>query len=299
MPRDARRRRGSLGAAGIVALAALAGMVGAGCGGTKRPVAGSDQELYQAAEADLANKRYDTARQNLQRLINQFPDSELVAEARLRSARALFQQERYEEARADYQRFLELFPEHERVDEARYFTGVSYFQQMERVDRDQSFARQALAQFQIVLQTMPDSPYAKDAADRAAVCRRRLAEKELYVGRFYFKRGEYGAAANRFNAILVEYTGIGLDDEALYYKGEALWRLEQREAGAQAFRRLVREFPESPWAPDAAGRLGVALVKPVRANVEDSRPWTQRVRNWWDEVLRSIFDTPMLQETPR
>jgi outer membrane protein assembly factor BamD len=268
----------------------------AACAGTKQEAARSDQELYQTAEEDLQKKKFDDARQSLQKLINQFPESELVAEARLKSARALYNQDRFEEARAEYQRFLELFPEHERVDEARYFTGMAYFRQMERVDRDQSFARQALTQFQTIGKTMPDSQYAEDALGKVAICRRRLADKEMYVGEFYFKRAQYSAAVNRFNTVLVEYPGIGLDDEALYLKAEALWQLEQREAAAEAFGRIVRDFPESSRAPAAAGRLGVALVKPVRPKVEDTRPLSERVRSWWNELVRSIFDTPILQQ---
>ena len=274
-------------------------VMAAGCAGAKKEAARNEQELYQSAQADLEKQKYEDARQSLQRLINQYPDSELVSEARLRSAKALYNQERYEEARAEYQRFLELFPEHERIDEARYFTGMSHFRQMERVDRDQSFARQALDQFQIITKTMPDSAYAEDAAQKAAICRQRLAEKEMYVGGFYFKRAEYSAAVNRYNTVLTEFGGIGLDDEALYYKGEALWRLEQREASAEAFRRIVREFPESAYAPPAASRLGIPLVKPVRPKVEDTRPWGERARSWWNEFVRSLFDTPILKEPSR
>ena len=273
-------------------------VVAGGCAGAKKePQAGSDQELLQNAETELKGKKYEDARQSLQRLINQYPDSELVAEARLRSAKALFDQERYEEARAEYQRFLELFPEHERIDEARYYIGLSHFRQLEGVDRDQSSAQHALSQFQTLLKTMPDSTYAEDAAVKVAICRHRLAEKEMYVGGFYFQRAQYGAAVNRFNTVLKDYAGIGLDDGALYYKGEALWRLEQREASAQTFQRIVREFPESPFAPQAASRLGVVLVKPVRPKVEDTRPWSERVKSWWSEVVRSLVDTPILQDT--
>jgi len=98
--------------------------------------------------------------------------------------------------------------------------------------------------------------------------------------------------------VLADYSGIGLDDEALYYKGEGLWRLEQKEAAVQAFRRLVQEFPESPYAPPAASRLGVTLVKPTRPKVTDTRPLTERMKSWWDELTRSIFDTPILKDGP-
>ncbi len=295
----ARRRSRGCPRVWVVGVGTLVAVMAAGCAAPKKEVVRNEQELYQSAEADIQKKKYEDARQSLQKLINQYPDSELVSEARLQSAKSLYNQERFEEARAEYQRFLELFPEHERIDEARYFTAMSYFRQMERVDRDQSFARQALTQFQVITKTMPDSTYAEDAAQKAAICRQRLAEKELYVGDFYFKRAEYSAAVNRYDTVLTEYAGIGLDDEALYYKGEALWRLEQREASAQTFRRLVREFPESAYAPPAASRLGIPLVKPVRPKVEDARPWGERVRGWWNEFVRSLFDTPILKEPSR
>src|SRR5574341_2424996 len=103
---------------------------------SKRPEAasGSDQELLSRAEASIARKKHDEGRKNLQRLINQFPESELVPVARLNVGRSFFNEKRYDEARAEYQRFIELFPRHEQVEEAQYYTGLSYFRQMEKVD---------------------------------------------------------------------------------------------------------------------------------------------------------------------
>jgi outer membrane protein assembly factor BamD len=276
----------------------LGAAVAAGCGATKREAVRNEQDLIQSAEDDLQKKRFEDAHQSLQKLINQYPDSDLVAEARLKSAKSLFTQARYEEARAEYQRFLELFPEHERIDEVRFYMGFAYFRQMEAVDRDQSAARQAIQQFDIIAKTMPDSAYAKDAAEKAAFCRRRLADKEMYIGAFYFKRDQYTAAANRFAVVLKDYPGIGVDDEALYYKAESLWRLEQREAAAQDFRRLVQDFPESPLAPAAAARIGVALSGRSRTATKSEvvLPWGERVRTWWDDLVRTIFDTPILQQ---
>jgi hypothetical protein len=44
---------------------------------SKRPetAGGSDQELLSRAEAAIARKKHDEGRTNLQRLINQFPES--------------------------------------------------------------------------------------------------------------------------------------------------------------------------------------------------------------------------------
>ncbi|MFQ5657078.1 MAG: outer membrane protein assembly factor BamD [Candidatus Methylomirabilales bacterium] len=185
----------------------------------------------------------------------------LEARSLLDKARSAFEEEKYHEARGLYLGFLNLFPRHELVGEAHYFLGLSYFNEMLDVDRDQSFTRRALKHFEAVLQKA-DSPYAVEARAKLDPCRRRLAEKELYVGTFYMRRGRYAAALGRFETILDKYQGNGLDDQALFYKGEALLRLERQEEAQAAFRDLLEDHPGSPVVKKAASRL-VDLV-PVR-----------------------------------
>jgi outer membrane protein assembly factor BamD len=258
----------------------------------------SDQELLRSAEAQLQRRRYEDARKDLQQLMNQYPESDLLAAARLASARALYLEKKYEEARAEYQRFLELYPQNERADEAHYYLAMSYFRQADTPDRDQSFTRKALDEFDLLLTQMPDSQYAADARERRLVARRKLAEKELYVGTFYFSRNNYGAAVARFNTLLSLYGGAGFDDQALYYLGESLWQLEQRDAARVAFRRVVEEHSQSEWAAAAAARLGVTLVrtgppKPKGPGAID-RLW-QGLQETWNELADTVKDYRIFQ----
>lgn len=225
---------------------------------------GSDQELLNRADAAISRNKNDEGRKSLQRLINQYPESELIPTARLNLGRSYMNEKRYEEARAEYQRFIELFPQHERVDEARYYIGLSYFRQREKTDRDQSLSRKAIAEFQILTNEFRESQYAADARAKIAECRRQLADKELYIGTFYFNRGAYGAAIKRFETILKEYPGSGYDDQALYYLGESLWELEQKSAAKATYERLIAQSPDSDLALLAAKRIGVTLVQDPR-----------------------------------
>ena len=244
--------------------------------------AGSDQELLSRADAALGRKKYEEARKSLQRLINQYPESDLVPTARLNVARAYFNEKKYDEARGEYQRFIELFPQHERVDEARYYMGLSFFHQMEKSDRDQTLSKKAIAEFQTLVTEFRDSQYTPDARAKLAQCRKRLAQRELYVGTFYFNRGAYGAAIKRFEAILKEYPGSEYDDQVLYYLGESLWELEQKGAARVAFQRLVSQFPESEMAPAAATRLGVTLA---------ANPRRKKPPGVFSTVLATVTDT--------
>ena len=186
----------------------------------QRETARSDQDLLRSAEAQMQRRRYEDAHKDLQRLMNQYPESDLLAAARLTSARSLYLDRKYDEARAEYQRFLELHPQHERSDEAHYYLGMAYFRQADSPDRDQTFSKKALEHFDVLLTQMPDSQYAPDVRDRRTQARRKLAEKEVYVGTFYFDRENYASAAGRFSALLAQYDGAGFDDVALYYLGE-------------------------------------------------------------------------------
>jgi outer membrane protein assembly factor BamD len=253
----------------------------------------SDQELMQSAEAEMERHNYGDARKDLQRLMNQFPDSELVTSARLASAKAPYMEKKYDEARAEYQRFLDLHPQHERADEAHYYLAMAYFRQSDSPDRDQSFTRKALDEFDLLINQMPDSQFTPDARERRVQCRRKLAEKELYVGTFYFDRGYYGAAVGRFTRLLADYPAAGFDDAALYYLGESLWKLEQKDEARSAFQRVVQEYSQSEWAPQAAARLGVTLVRtgPPRPKGPGAidRMWVG-IKESWDELLDSMKD---------
>jgi outer membrane protein assembly factor BamD len=265
---------------------------------TRREASRSDQDLLRSAEAQIERRKFGEARKDLQQLINQYPESELLAAARLASAKSLYLARKYEEARTEYQRFLELHPQHDRTDEAHYYLGMTYFRQSDTADRDQSTTRKALDEFDLLVKQMPDSQYVADSRERIAVARRKLAEKEAYVGTFYFNRGEYAAASARFGVVLNEYPGAGFDDQALYYLGESLWQLEQKTPARAAFQRLVDEHSQSPWAAPAARRLDTTLVR-TGAPVPPppglvSRMWSG-LKEGWTELVDTVRDYQIFQ----
>jgi outer membrane protein assembly factor BamD len=257
----------------------------------RRESAQSDQALLRSAESDIQQKRYDDARKNLQRLMNQYPDSELVTSARLALAKALYLDKKYEEARTEYQRFLELHPQSDRADEAHYYLGMAYFRMADTPDRDQTATQKALEEFDIVLKQFPDSQYVSDSQQRAVAARKKLAEKEVYVAVFYFSRGNYSAAAARAAGALQRYPGSEFEDQALYYLGESLWRLEQKDEARVAFQRLVQDHSQSEWAPAAAARLSTALVRTGQPKPPGPGMWDQMkqaMQETWEELADTV-----------
>lgn len=292
------RERGARCARGVLLLAALF-LCLEGCAiydklygpPPRREAAQSDQALLRSAEADIQRKRYEGARKNLQRLMNQYPDSELIVSARLTLAKALYLDKKYEEARTEYQRFLELHPQSERADEAHYYLGMTYFRMADTPDRDQTATQKALEEFDILLKQMPDSPFVPDAQQRAVTARKKLAEKEVYVAVFYFSRENYAAAAARAAGALQRYPGSEFEDQALYYLGESLWRLEQKDEARAAFQRLVQDHAQSEWAPVAARRLATTLVRTGQPKPEGPgmmEQVKQALQETWDELADTV-----------
>lgn len=262
---------------------------------------GSDRELMSLADTAFALKKYDDGRKHLQRLINQFPESELVPTARLIVGRTYFDEKRYDEARAEYQRFIELFPQHEQLDEAQYYTALSYFRQIEKVDRDQTMTRKAVKEFRTLISEYRSSQFVPDAQAMLTESQRQLANRELFVGKFYFHRAAYGAAISRFESVLKEFPGFEYDDQALYYLGESLWELEQKEPAKAAFQRLIAEFPDSDMTPQAAKRIGVAFVqnpqrtKPSASFLSNARAtMSDTMSELKDSILDSAIWAPAL-----
>lgn len=257
----------------------------------RRESAQSDQALLRSAEADIQRKRYEDARKNLQRLMNQYPDSELITSARLALAKALYLDKKYEEARTEYQRFLELHPQSDRADEAHYYLGMTNFRMADAADRDQTTTQKALEEFDIVIKQFPDSQYVADARERGRAARKKLAEKEVYVADFYFSRGNYAAAAARAAGVVQRYPGSEFEDQALYYLGESLWRLEQKDEARAAFERLVQEHSQSSWAPLAAARLSTTLVRTGQPKPPGPGMWDQMkqaMQETWEELADTV-----------
>lgn len=265
---------------------------------TRHEAQRNDQDLLRSAEASMDRRQYEDARKDLQRLMNQYPDSELVTAARLASAKALYMGKKYDEARAEYQRFLDLHPQHERADEAHYYLGMSYFRQADSADRDQTYTRKALDEFDLLVSQMPDSQYTPDARERRGQCRRKLAEKELSVGIFYFNHGDYAAAAGRLKSLLAQYPRDGFEDTTLYYLGESLWKLEQKDEARAEFKRVVDEYSQSEWASPAAARLGVALVRTAPPRPKGPGPMDRMwegLKETWNELADTMKDYKIFQ----
>ena len=86
-------------------------------------------------------------------------------------------------------------------------------------------------------------------------CRRKLADHELYVAKFYMKRDKFLAAAARADALLRNYSGLGLDAVALEISARSHAALGNATEARVALEKLIEQFPDTREAADAADLL--------------------------------------------
>jgi outer membrane protein assembly factor BamD len=192
---------------------------------------------------------------------NKHPYSRLATGAELRVADIYFKRETYIEAQAAYQIFKELHPRHSNSDYVTFRLGMSYFMQLPpTIDRDLGQAHKAILYFDEVIRAFPQSQYVEQAQKQKEKARRMLADKELYIADFYFKREHFQSALPRYEKVLVLYTTEGVEPKALMGAGLAAAGAGDLDKGGRYLNRLLENYPssgEANLAKEAKVKYGI------------------------------------------
>jgi outer membrane protein assembly factor BamD len=223
----------------------------------ERPV----EELYNEAQDLLENGDPRQAGQAFEEVERQHPYSQWATRAQLMSAYAFYEANNYDEAIAAAERFVELHPGHEDVPYAYYLIGISYYEQISDVGRDQKMTERALEAFDELVRRFPDSRYARDGELKADLARDHLAGKEMSIGRYYLRRGQYLAAINRFRSVVERYQTTTHVPEALHRLTEAYLALGLEQEAHKNAAVLGYNVPSSEWYQDSYALLNGGMAQ--------------------------------------
>lgn len=162
--------------------------------------------LYKEANEDIESDHFQIALEKLRSIKNKFPYSSYATEAQLRIADVYYLQELFGDAAASYEAFRDLHPKHEKAAYAMFRVGKSYFNDSpSNVARDLTSAQKGLDAYNEFIHRYPTSTETQEARKDIEEIRRLLAEKELYIGDFYYKRDFYDSAKPRYKKIVELY----------------------------------------------------------------------------------------------
>lgn len=214
------RRRSALAVAiGLAALVLLAGCA------SRNLRNASAKVLYTTAHKQMVDNDMTNAAKNYEQLTSRFPFTTEARQARLDLIYVYYRKGDKDAAVDAADEFLREEPRNSRDDYAQYMKGLIYFERtpvsierflgVDMARKPPVDALKSIAAFNIVVTQYPQSRYAHDALRRMIYERNRLAQYDIYVARWYIRRGAYLAAAQRANEVLQQYEGAPAEQDAL------------------------------------------------------------------------------------
>lgn len=238
---------------GIFAIAALL----TACGKEKLDIGKGDpdNEIKQCLRLSSRGKHED-AIQCLEMYKARYPQTRYGQEAELLIGDSYFAREDYLLAAESYAAFIRLYPMHPKSDYAHYRIGLCYFKESPKaIDRDQEYLEEAIVHLRAVVRRYPGSKYRKVAIKTLREARTRVARRQYYIGRFYYRTGQYIAAIPRFMEVAERYPDSGLADKALYMVVDSNLSLNSIEAARAAFSSLSVQYPKSKYTRKAEKKM--------------------------------------------
>jgi outer membrane protein assembly factor BamD len=238
-------------AAALIACALV--LPAAGCAGNKGGagdtayIARDVNTLYALAKRKMDQGLYEESAKLFDEVERQHPYSVWARRAQLMSAFSYYLARKYPEAISSSRRFLTIHPGNKEAPYAHYLVAMSHYQQMEDVTRDQRITQQAADAFGELVRRYPESRYAADARLKLDLINDHLAGKEMEIGRFYQRSGNWLAATNRFRTVVDKYQTTSHAPEALHRLVESYLALGIPVEARKAAVVLGANYPNSVW----------------------------------------------------
>ena len=217
----------------------------------------SPNNLYAEAKDEVNSGAYDKAIPLLEKLEGRAAGTPLAQQAQLDKAYAHYKAGEPAQAVATLERFMKLHPASPALDYAIYLKGIINFNddlglfsavtRQDLAERDQKAAKESFESFRELTDRFPDSRYAADARQRMSYIVNSLAQYEVHVARYYYRRGAYLAAINRAQIALDQYREVPALEEALYIIVQSYDAMGLKDLRDDTRRVLDKNFPNSQF----------------------------------------------------
>jgi outer membrane protein assembly factor BamD len=240
-------------ARGLILLPLLSWM---GCGGTLQEGKREGSPDFPKAKAEYDQNNYLDAIPDFKAYVEQFPGTDKTDDALYYLGRCYIEEKDYALASAQFDRLLRDFPTSPLQADALLEQARCDDLQSHPAPLDQTETQQALTRYNQFVEQYPDNPRLGEAKARIVVLRDRLAEKLLRSGRLYHKLRRERAAEFYLRKLLAEYADSKWAPEATRFLGEVLARQGKSAEGEEARKgSSPPSGPEPKPKPDGPPRL--------------------------------------------
>lgn len=222
------------------------------------------EKLYAEAREEMASGQYESAIKMFERLESNYPFGTYAAQAQMEIAYAHYKTQDQAQALAAVERFIKLHPNHPNVDYMYYLRGLISFNDQvgflgalytqDPTERDPKATRESFAAFKALVDKFPNSVYAEDSIMRMKYLVNAMAQYEVHVANYYFRRGAYLASLNRAMNVVRDYQDAPAIEEALFLMVRNYDKLNMPELRDDANRVFTKSFPNSRFTGGSAGK---------------------------------------------
>jgi outer membrane protein assembly factor BamD len=215
----------------------------------------SPAKIYAEAKEEMGAGQWERAILLLDKLEARAAGTPLAQQAQLDKAYSQYKSSEPAQALATLERFTKLHPVSPAMDYAIYLKGLinfnddlglfARFTRQDLAERDQKASKESFEAFKELVDRFPDSKYSPDARQRMNYIVNSLAQYEVHVARYYFKRGAYLAAVNRAQLAIADYREVPAIEDALYILYKSYEALDMPQLRDDAKRVLEKNYPQS------------------------------------------------------
>ncbi|MFH1435533.1 MAG: outer membrane protein assembly factor BamD [Pseudomonadota bacterium] len=239
--------------------------------GKKKPVKSGDMLTYSKDATELYEKgmkKFEGAGcveavKIFTQLKEKYPFSRYSQLADLRIADCDFDTEEYATASQRYKEFTQRYPSHKDVDYASFKRALATYKRIPGssfimppvYEREQSFIKEAAREFREFLDDYPDSGHVEEAKGYYVKCLNLLADHELYVARFYYKKSKFKGAIHRCNRVIEKLKDSDMVPEAILLLGECYLKMKKEDQAVATFGFLMSKHSSSFQARQAEDYL--------------------------------------------
>ena len=224
-----------------------------------------DRVLFLRALHDLDRGRLIRSRLVLNTLINTYPDSEFLPQAKYAMAESFYSgggRSDMIQAEAEFKDYITFFPTSDLADDAQLMVAMTHLLQIEKPDRDTTQALMAEVELRNFISTYPDSQLMDEAKDKLRAVQEVLADGIFGIANFYATIRSYTAATDRYREVLEVFPDFSRTSEALYKLADTMSKSNNEGEAIIYYNRIVRDHPLSAEVDNAKGRL-TELDQPI------------------------------------
>jgi outer membrane protein assembly factor BamD len=229
-------------------------LITAACGSRGPVLDGMDAEgLFAYGMTELERRNWESAANAFERLIFNYPNHPRVQEARFRVGETFQGRREWLTAAMEFNRLAADFPAGAWADDSRFQVCRSYHEMAPPPRLDQEYTRLAAEHCQSLLAYYPDSEFVPRAREIVVEMLNRLAEKEYLIGEDYLRRRAFDSAIIYYEGLVRDFPETLWAPRALVRLIEIYERIGYDPEARSARERLLQQYPNSPEARQIGG----------------------------------------------